>query len=44
MKSPDSDNNNVVTAPPPSPGRFQINSVKTRRPSNVRFVQGDNVS
>ena len=27
-----------------SPGRFQINSVRSRRQSTVRFVEGDNVS
>ena len=29
---------------PGSPGRFQIHSVRSRRQSTVRFVEGDNVS
>ena len=44
MKSAESDNNNVSDPATPGQGRFQINSVKARRSSNVRFAQEDIVS
>ena len=44
METGEADDVAASEEPSGSPGRFEINSVRSRRQSTVKFVEGDNVS